>query len=151
MLFHWYLSYHWYQWRPSLSPLTPMESICEYWTTLPFLVRGTKSGALEGRVGGESNLIFFIARGELAFLFRQTDYLAPFFIQSISPFSGTPSSTLFLAKFFVYVTSGWKFDRKDQTSLSLKIASGGSNSIVFQNSRRIFIDMLHLYGTRGEY
>ena len=23
--------------------------------------------------------------------------------------------------------------------------------IVFQNSRRIFIDMLHLYGTRGEY
>ena len=73
---------------------------------VPFLVRGTESGALEGRVGGESNLIFFIARGELAFLFRQTDYLAPFFIQSISPFSGTPSSTLFLAKFFVYVTSG---------------------------------------------
>ena len=25
---------HWYQWRPFLSPLTPMESICEYWTTL---------------------------------------------------------------------------------------------------------------------
>ena len=25
---------HWYQWRPHLSPLTPMESICEYWTTL---------------------------------------------------------------------------------------------------------------------
>ena len=37
MLFHWYLSYHWYQWRPFLSPLTPMESICEYWTTLTTL------------------------------------------------------------------------------------------------------------------
>ena len=34
MLFYWYQSYHWYQWRPFLSPLTPMESICEYWTTL---------------------------------------------------------------------------------------------------------------------
>ena len=34
MLFHWYLSYHWYQWRPFFSPLTPIESICEYWTTL---------------------------------------------------------------------------------------------------------------------
>ena len=34
MLFHWYQSYHWYQWRPFLSPLTPMESICKYWTTL---------------------------------------------------------------------------------------------------------------------
>ena len=34
VLFHWYQSYHWYQWRPFLSPLTPMESICEYWTTL---------------------------------------------------------------------------------------------------------------------
>ena len=22
------------QWRPFLSPLTPVESICEYWTTL---------------------------------------------------------------------------------------------------------------------
>ena len=27
-------SYHWYQWTPFLSPLTPVESICEYWTTL---------------------------------------------------------------------------------------------------------------------
>ena len=34
MLFYWYQLYHWYQWRPFLSPLTPMESICEYWTTL---------------------------------------------------------------------------------------------------------------------
>ena len=25
---------HWCQWRPFLSPLTPVESICEYWTTL---------------------------------------------------------------------------------------------------------------------
>ena len=25
---------YWYQWTPFLSPLTPMESICEYWTTL---------------------------------------------------------------------------------------------------------------------
>ena len=33
------------------------------------------------------------------------------------------------------VTASWKLDRKDQTSLCLKIASGGrSNSIVFQNS-----------------
>ena len=39
MLFYCYQSYHWYQWRPFLSPLTPMESICEYWTTLvPFSV-----------------------------------------------------------------------------------------------------------------
>ena len=122
-----------------------------------FFRKGTLFGTRNGEWGfrregrGRVKPNFFIARGELAFLFRQTDYLAPFFIQSISPFSDTPSSTLFLAKFFVYVTSGWKFDRKDQTSLSLKIASGGSNSIVFQNSRRIFIDMLHLYGTRGEY
>ena len=35
-------------------------------------------------------------------------------------------------------------ERIKHASLSLKIASGGS-------SRRIFIDMLHLYGTRGEY
>ena len=34
MLFYWYQSYRWYQWRPFLSPLTPMESIFEYWTTL---------------------------------------------------------------------------------------------------------------------
>ena len=34
MLFYWYQSYHWYQWRPFFSPVTPMESICEYWTTL---------------------------------------------------------------------------------------------------------------------
>ena len=34
VLFYWYQSYHWYQWRLFLSPLTPMESICEYWTTL---------------------------------------------------------------------------------------------------------------------
>ena len=34
VLFYWYQSHHWYQWRPFLSPLTPMESICEYWTTL---------------------------------------------------------------------------------------------------------------------
>ena len=27
-------SFHWYQWTPFLSPLTPVESICEYWTTL---------------------------------------------------------------------------------------------------------------------
>ena len=73
---------------------------------VPFLVRGTESGALEVEGRGRVKPNFFIARGELAFLFRQTDYLAPFFIQSISPFSGTPSSTLFLAKFFVYVTSG---------------------------------------------
>ena len=38
VLFHWYQSYHWYQWRPFLSPLTPMESICEYWTTLQVFV-----------------------------------------------------------------------------------------------------------------
>ena len=35
IIFYWYQSYHWYQWTPFLSPLTPMESICEYWTTLP--------------------------------------------------------------------------------------------------------------------
>ena len=29
MLFYWYQSYYWYQWRPFLSPLTPMESICD--------------------------------------------------------------------------------------------------------------------------
>ena len=34
----------------------------------------------EGRGRVKPNL--FIARGELAFLFRQTDYVAPFFIQS---------------------------------------------------------------------
>ena len=34
VLFYWYQLHHWYQWRPFLSPLTPMESICEYWTTL---------------------------------------------------------------------------------------------------------------------
>ena len=81
------------------------------------MVRGTESGALEagggwggggggGGGGGRVKPNLFIAWGELAFLFRQTDYLAPFFIQSISPFSDTPSSTLFLAKFFVYVTAG---------------------------------------------
>ena len=37
MLFNWYQSYHWYEWRRFLLPLTPIESICEYWTTLPFL------------------------------------------------------------------------------------------------------------------
>ena len=65
-----------------------------------------------------------------------------------------PGSTSFFAKFFVYVTSGWKFDRKDRKSSNIivtSLAPGGSNSTVFQNSRRIFIDMLHLYGTRGEY
>ena len=36
VLFHWYQSYHWYQWRPFLSPLRPVESICEYWTTRMF-------------------------------------------------------------------------------------------------------------------
>ena len=33
-----YQYYHWYQWTAFLSPITPMESICEYWTTLQFLV-----------------------------------------------------------------------------------------------------------------
>ena len=33
-LFTIYQSYLWYQWRPFLSPLTPVASICEYWTTL---------------------------------------------------------------------------------------------------------------------
>ena len=77
-----------------------------------FFRKGTLFGTRNGEWGfrregrGRVKPNFFIARGELAFLFRQTDYLAPFFIQSISPFSDTPSSTLFLAKFFVYVTSG---------------------------------------------
>ena len=34
IIFYWYQSYHWYQWTHFLSPLTSMESICEYWTTL---------------------------------------------------------------------------------------------------------------------
>ena len=44
MLFYWYQSYHWYQWRPFLSPLIPMESICEYWTTLRHIAIGEANG-----------------------------------------------------------------------------------------------------------
>ena len=86
----------------------------------------------EGREG--SNLIQFITREESPFQTRQTAYLSSFFTHFISPFSDTHSSTSIFAKFLVYFTASWKFDRKDQTSLCLKIASGRSNSIVFQNS-----------------
>ena len=85
----------------------------------------------EGR--GGSNLVQFITREESPFQTRQTAYLSSFFTNFIL-FKDTPSSTSIFAKFLVYFTAGWKFDRKDQTSLCLKIASGRSNSIVFQNS-----------------
>ena len=49
MLFYWYQSYHWYQWRPFLSPLTPMESICEYWATL------AREQAVYGQIARESS------------------------------------------------------------------------------------------------
>ena len=49
---------------------------------------GERGFIREGRGRVKPNL--FIAPGEVAFLFRQTDYLAPFFIQSISSFNNTP-------------------------------------------------------------
>ena len=49
MLFYCYQSYHWYQWRPFLSSLTPMESICEYWTTLRLSTYSSRKNDLGSR------------------------------------------------------------------------------------------------------
>ena len=79
---------------------------------------------LQKRGSGRVKPNLFIARGQSAFQSGQTDYLSPFFTQTTSQFSqDTPSSTSFFAKFIAYVTSGWKFDRTDQTALCFKIAS----------------------------
>ena len=87
---------------------------------------GTGDGGewLQKRGSGRVKPNLFIARGQSAFQSGQTDYLSPFFTQTTSQFSqDTPSSTSFFAKFIAYVTSGWKFDRTDQTALCFKIAS----------------------------
>ena len=87
---------------------------------------GTGDGGewLQKRGSGRVKPNLFIACRQSAFQSGQTDYLSPFFTQTTSQFSqDTPSSTSFFAKFIAYVTSGWKFDRTDQTALCFKIAS----------------------------
>ena len=90
----------------------------------PFWGRGTGDGEWglrrEGR--GESNLICLSPGESHPFKLDKLTTSHPFSPILYHHLLTHPGSTSFFAKFLVYVTVGWKFDRTDQTALSFKIA-----------------------------
>ena len=101
---------------------------------VPFLGTGDGEWGFRRAGRGESNLTCLSPGESHPFKLDKLTTSHPFSPILYHHLLTHPGSTSFFAKFLVYVTSGWKFDRKDQTSLSLKRAFAGSNSIVFQNS-----------------